>query len=147
MKIKPNWKIRKQKPLPLTHDCDQLLWLSLSITENKKNASVTFKWRFLLRFSTKSWLQRLRRCVNGRGTRWNQEKWEWRCLDSSIRLNSQLGCLQSSKNRSFYSIFGRNRPIVLIDGYNGTVHRGPFRKSLSRSILINGQDEAWWDAL
>ena len=25
MKIKPNWKIRKQKPLPLTHDCDQII--------------------------------------------------------------------------------------------------------------------------
>ena len=25
MKIKPIWKIRKQKPLPLTHDCDQII--------------------------------------------------------------------------------------------------------------------------
>ena len=35
----------------------------------------------------------------------------------------QLECLQSLKNMSFYSVFGRNRLIVSIDGYDGTVHR------------------------
>ena len=53
----------------------------------------------------------------------------------------QLECLQSSKNMSFYSVFGRNRLIVSIDGYDGTVHRGPFCLSRGRSILMNGLDD------
>ena len=48
--------------------------------------------------------------------------------------------LQKSKNTSFYSNFGRNHPIVSIDGYDGTVHRGPFRLSRGRQILMNGPD-------
>ena len=40
----------------------------------------------------------------------------------------------------FYSDFGRNRPIVSIDGYDETVHRGPFQLSPSRPIVINGSD-------
>ena len=40
-----------------------------------------------------------------------------------------LECLQKTKNTSFYIIFGRNRPIVSIDGYDETVHRGPFQLS------------------
>ena len=63
---------------------------------------------------------------------------ERECLDSSIRLNSQLECLQMSKNKSFYRVFDRNRPIKTIDGYDGTVHRGPFRLSRGRPILMNG---------
>ena len=42
-----------------------------------------------------------------------------------------------SKNKSFYRAFDRNRPI---DGYDGTVHRGPFRLSRGRLILMNGWD-------
>ena len=49
-------------------------------------------------------------------------------------------CLQKSKNTSFYSNFGCNRPIVSIDGYDGTVHRGPFCLSRGRQILMNGPD-------
>ena len=64
-----------------------------------------------------------------------------RCLDSSIGLKSQLGCLQMMKNILFYRAFGRNRPIVSIDGYDGTVHRGPFRLSRGRPILMNGLDD------
>ena len=45
-----------------------------------------------------------------------------------------------SKNILFYSVFGRNRPIVSIDSYDGTVHRGPFRLSRGHPILINGPD-------
>ena len=45
-----------------------------------------------------------------------------------------------SKNISFYSVFGRNRLIVSIDGYDETVHRGPFRLSRGRLILMNGWD-------
>ena len=41
-------------------------------------------------------------------------------------IEIQLECLQMSKNILFYRAFGRNRPIVSIDGYDGTVHRGPF---------------------
>ena len=29
---------------------------------------------------------------------------------------------------SFYRAFGRNRPIETINGYDGSVHRGPFQK-------------------
>ena len=43
---------------------------------------------------------------------------------------------------SFYKIFGRNRPIETIDGYDETVHRGSFQLSCSRQILMEGQDEA-----
>ena len=51
------------------------------------------------------------------------------------------------KNTSFYSDFGRNRPIVSIDGYDETVHRGLFRLSRGRPILINGPDLIPRDAL
>ena len=45
-----------------------------------------------------------------------------------------------SKNKSFYRAFDRNRPIETIDGYDGTVHRGPFCLSRGRPILINSPD-------
>ena len=45
-----------------------------------------------------------------------------------------------SKNKSFYRAFDCNRLIETIDGYDGTVHRGPFRVSRGRPILINGSD-------
>ena len=51
-----------------------------------------------------------------------------------------LECLQRMKNTSFYSIFGRNRPIVLIDGYDGTVHRGSFQISRGHRIVMDGHD-------
>ena len=41
-------------------------------------------------------------------------------------LDFQLECFRTSKNILFYSTFGRYRPIETIDGYDGTVHRGPF---------------------
>ena len=39
-----------------------------------------------------------------------------------------------SKNKPFYSNFGRNRPIVSIDGYDETVHHGPFQLCRDRRI-------------
>ena len=48
--------------------------------------------------------------------------------------------LTNVKNESFYRANFRNRPIVSIDGYDETVHRGPFRLSRDRPILINGPD-------
>ena len=39
-----------------------------------------------------------------------------------------------SKNKSISRAFGRNRPIVSIDDYDGMVHRGPFQLSLDRRI-------------
>ena len=45
-----------------------------------------------------------------------------------------------SMNKSFYRAFDRNRSIETIDGYDGTVHRGPFRLCRGRVILINGPD-------
>ena len=56
-------------------------------------------------------------------------------------LDFQLGCLESSKNMSFYSTFGRNHPIVSIDGYDGMVHRGPFQINHSRLISIDDLDD------
>ena len=47
-----------------------------------------------------------------------------------------------SKNKSFYRAFDRNRSIEMMDGYNGTVHRGPFRLSRGCPILINSPDES-----
>ena len=41
---------------------------------------------------------------------------------------------------SFYRVFGRNRPIETIDGYDGTVHRGPFRLGRSRRILMRSDE-------
>ena len=49
-------------------------------------------------------------------------------------IEIQLECLQTMKNILFYRAFGCNRPIVSIDGYDGTVHRGPFRLSRDRRI-------------
>ena len=46
--------------------------------------------------------------------------------------------LTNVKNTSFYRAKFRNRPIVSIDGYDGTVHRGPFRKYRSRPITMDG---------
>ena len=40
----------------------------------------------------------------------------------------------STKNTSIYTKFGRNRPIVSIDGYDETVHDGPFQLSPNRQI-------------
>ena len=44
------------------------------------------------------------------------------------------------KNKSFYRAPFRNRPIVLIDGYDGMVHCGPFQKYRSRPIVMDGLD-------
>ena len=47
-----------------------------------------------------------------------------------------------SKNKSFYRAFDCNRSIEIIDGYDRTVHRGPFRKYRSRPIMMDGPDAA-----
>ena len=47
-----------------------------------------------------------------------------------------------SKNMSFYRAFDRNHQIETIDGYDGTVHRGPFQITRGRPISINGPDES-----
>ena len=52
----------------------------------------------------------------------------------------QLRCLQTMKNNPFYRASFRNRPIVSIDGYDGTVHRGPFQTYRSRLIVMDGLD-------
>ena len=56
-------------------------------------------------------------------------------------IDFPLECFRTSKNTSFYSTFGHNRPMETIDGYDGTVHRGPFQLSRSRSIVMDGPDE------
>ena len=48
--------------------------------------------------------------------------------------------LQTMKNILFYRAFGRNRPIVSIDDYDGTAHHGPFQLSRGRRIVMDGHD-------
>ena len=55
----------------------------------------------------------------------------------------QLECLESPKNISIHTLFGRNRLIETIDDYDGTVHRGPFQKCRDRWIWMDGLDEAF----
>ena len=62
-----------------------------------------------------------------------------RCLDSQL-LESQTRILKNVKNTSIYRAFDRNRPIKTIDGYDETVHRGPFQLSRDRQIVIDGHD-------
>ena len=50
-------------------------------------------------------------------------------------IEIQLECFTITKNSSFYGNFGRNRLIVSIDGYDETVHRGPFQKYRNRPIV------------
>ena len=59
-------------------------------------------------------------------------------LTHSRREVSKQINLIDFKNISFYKVFGRNRPIQTIDGYDGTVHGGPFWLSSSRRILTEG---------
>ena len=47
------------------------------------------------------------------------------------------------KNRAFYRAKFRNRLIVSIDGYDETVHRGPFQLSHDRRIVMDGHDLIW----
>ena len=56
-----------------------------------------------------------------------------------IEISTRM--LRTSEELSIYTKFGRNRPIETIDGYDGTVHRGPFQLSRSRPISINGPDD------
>ena len=60
----------------------------------------------------------------------------------SIRLNLTR-MLTNVKNESFYRANFRNRPIVWIDGYDETVHHGPFRLSRDRRIVMDGHDLIW----
>ena len=52
-------------------------------------------------------------------------------------------CLQKSKNASFYRRIGRNRRIILINGYDEMVHRGPFRLNRNHRIAMDGSNEAF----
>ena len=56
-------------------------------------------------------------------------------------LDFYLECLQIGRTCLIYRLFGRNHPIETIDGYNVTVHRGPFQLSHSCLILMDGIDE------
>ena len=56
-------------------------------------------------------------------------------------LDFSLECLQIGRTCLIYRLFGRNRPIEMIDDYNEMVHRGPFQLSRSCPILMDGPDE------
>ena len=55
-------------------------------------------------------------------------------------IESQTRMLKNVKNMPFYRAKIRNRPIKTIDGYDETVHRGPFQLSRDRQIVIDGHD-------
>ena len=66
-------------------------------------------------------------------------------MDAEMSIEEdRLECFRNRKNISIYTSFGRNRLIEMINGYNETVHHGPFRLYHSRLILMEGQDEAVW---
>ena len=50
-------------------------------------------------------------------------------------IDFYLECLENRNNISIYTLFGRNRPIETMDGYDETVNRGPFRLYHSRRIF------------
>ena len=56
-------------------------------------------------------------------------------------LDFKLECLQIRRTCLIYRLFGRKRPIEMIDRYDRTVHRAPFQLSRSCPILMNGPDE------
>ena len=56
-----------------------------------------------------------------------------------IEISTRL--LRTSEEHSIYTKFGRNRLMKMIDGYDGTVHRGPFHLSRGRPIPVNGLDD------
>ena len=53
-----------------------------------------------------------------------------------IEISTRM--LRIVKNILFYRLFGHNCLIVLIDGYDRTVHRGPFQLSRDRRIFDEG---------
>ena len=55
--------------------------------------------------------------------------------------------LKNVKNRAFYRANFCNCLIVSIDGYDETVHLGPFRLSRDRLIVMDGHDLIWRRAL
>ena len=56
-------------------------------------------------------------------------------------LGFKLKCLQIRRTCLIYKLFGLNRLIETMDGYDGTVQRGPFQLSRSRRISMDGPDE------
>ena len=128
MKLKPNWNIRKQKPLPLTRDCDQIIVIKplnhRKWEERDCGIQTAISPSFLHQILTsnpplmRKWE---RKRMESRDSRGEVSK-QINCFDF------QLECLQSSKNISLYRVFYRNRPIETIDHYDETVHDGPFWK-------------------
>ena len=56
-------------------------------------------------------------------------------------LDFKLECVQMGRTCLIYRLFGRNRPIETINGYDGTVHRGPFQLSRSCRISMDSPEE------
>ena len=100
---------------------------------------MNFKRRFLPQFSTKSRLLPLRGRGIERGRGRTQDKQARKVSRQSIRL-ILAWMLKNVKNMPFYRAKIRNRPIKTIDGYDETVHHGPFRKCRSRPIAMDGPD-------
>ena len=115
--------------------------LSRLIAKNIKNASTSFKLRFLTQFSTISRLQMLSECGNGRGTLWNREKRERGCLDSSIGLKSQLGCLQRRRTSLFKGFL-----IVTVQSLRSTVTMKHPRWIVLENVAIVGSEMEGPDA-
>ena len=100
---------------------------------NTKIVTPSFKRQFLPQFSTKSRFLPLRDCGIERGRGRTQEKWE-----RGVWIVTRM--LKNVKNTSFYRRKFHNRPIKTIDGYDETIHHGPFQLSRDRRIVIDGND-------
>ena len=55
-------------------------------------------------------------------------------------IEIQLEYIHRRRTSLFKGNLGGNRPIVSIDGYDETVHNGPFQLIPSRPISIDGSD-------
>ena len=53
-----------------------------------------------------------------------------------------LECFRNRKNISIYTSFGRDRPMALINGYDGTVHRNHFKNVAAILSVMKPLDEA-----
>ena len=84
----------------------ELARLNRLIDEKAEERLREFKLQFLPIYTMKSWFQELPRCGIESRTRWDQEKQDGRCLDSSIRLISNSNGLNIETTDRFIGFLG-----------------------------------------
>ena len=136
-----------EKLLPLTPNSDQISMIKLINRRKCEERDVEIQASI-----SSSLLNQILSSCPPCMRKWMQKKLESRELRREVSkqinlLYFQLECLQIRRTPCFYRAFGRNRPIEMIDGYNGTVHCWPFRKCRSHWIWMDGPDEVVWWAL